>query len=111
MSVCACVSISVRVYLYECTCVCVCVCVCVCMCGEHKPYTAIRRKCQRLLNASLRTNRQYRFTMQQSPNLRVNNRSNGNNTSKLNIINNKITKYLLGLNYECVKKSKKRIAL
>ena len=36
-------------------CVCVCVCVCVCMCGEHKPYTAIRRKCQRLLNASLRT--------------------------------------------------------
>ena len=73
--------------------VCVCVCVCVCMCGERKPYSAIRRKCPRLLNASLRTNRQYRFTMQQSHNLRVNNINNSNNTSKFNKIdikNNKI---------------------
>ena len=84
-----CVFLSVRV----CVCVCVCVCVSVCMCGERKPYSAIRRKCPRLLNASLRTNRQYRFTMQQSHNLRVNNINNSNNTSefnKINIKNNKI---------------------
>ena len=60
-----CVFMSVRVCLFQCmcvyvcvyVCVCVCVCVYVCMCGERKPYSAIRRKCPRLLNASLRTNR------------------------------------------------------
>ena len=67
---CVCVFMSVRVCLFKC--MCVCVCVYVCMCGERKPYSAIRRKCPRLLNASLRTNRQYRFTVQQSHNLRVN---------------------------------------
>ena len=75
------------------------------------PYTAIRRKCPRLLNASLRTNRQYRFTMQQSHKLRVSNISNSNNTSKFNIINNKNNKYLLSLNYDRVRKTKKRIGL
>ena len=90
-----CVLKSVRVCLYECT--CVCMCVCVCMCGERKPYTAISRKCPRLLNASLRTNRQYRFTMQQIHNLLFNNINNTNKSSKFNIINNKNNKIFVRL--------------
>ena len=71
-------------------------CVCVCV-GVVNAYIAIRRKCTRLLNASLRTNRQYRFTMQQSHNLRVNNINISNNTSMFNIINNRNNKIFVKL--------------
>ena len=57
--------------------------------GQRKSNSAIRRRCLCLLSASLRTNRMFRFTMQQSHNLRFNNINNCSNTNKFNIINNK----------------------